>query len=357
MEQTKRDRNDWLVLLLFLLLGVLLMLLAGQKGTQLLPYWNLRADVGSNLDPYQFQAGDSQGLAPLRPEILTPPAWGDSYLTPQGDQPSATPPTFVVFDPSATPSATPSPSVTASVEPSLTATTVTITVTTTRTRKPGDDPTPSATATGTATSTGIPSTLDPALTEISPTPAGLNEGPPDGSTADGSDFPDGSFTIVDISANPIVVGPTPDGNYDLVYYEDENPNGSNEIAMDQVIVGITNYDLWYNNNNTYYEVFNWGNGVADDNSNVSTTDLGLPTAENDNQVISTNDLYLDPSAPPPPPNAQTGILIDVDGAPSNPPPGTYDIVVIIAPPASAPNNDGDGGQVDSVDVTDESLPP
>jgi hypothetical protein len=62
------------------MLGVVLMLFE-EKATQLLPDWFLRQ--------HRFQSArqlrvslNSEGLPPLRPEILTPPAWGDNYLTP-----------------------------------------------------------------------------------------------------------------------------------------------------------------------------------------------------------------------------------------------------------------------------------
>jgi hypothetical protein len=157
---------------------------------------------------------------------------------------------------------------------------------------------------------------------------------------------------MDLGSNPIVVNATPDGNYDLVYYEDENPDGSGEIAMDQVILGISNDP----SGNPFYQIFNWGDGVPDANSNVDTTTLGVPAAEVDNQTISTGDLYEDPASSPPPSNSQTGILIDVDQAASHPAPGSYQYLVIIAPPASNPNNAGDDGQVDSVQVTEVASP-
>lgn len=177
-------------------------------------------------------------------------------------------------------------------------------------------------------------------------------GDPDGNSASGNNFPDGSFIVLDMSSNPIVVNATPDGNYDLVFYEDENPNGSGQIAMDQVSLGITNDP----SGSPYYEVFNWGDGIPDVNTNVDTAALGLPTAEVDNQTIPTSDLYEDPASSPPPANSQTGILIDVDQAPSHPPPGSYQYIVILAPPATNPNNAGDDGQADSVQVTEVSSP-
>jgi hypothetical protein len=188
-------------------------------------------------------------------------------------------------------------------------------------------------------------------------PAGFNSGAPDGNGGSiNNNLFDGQYFVIN---SPVHVAPTPDGHYDMVYYEMANPNCGGQVCMDQVIIGITNDAT----GQTYYEVFNWGDGIPDTNTNVDTTQLGVPTAEDDNQIISTSDLYIDPSQVglPQPPDLQTGILIDVDTAPSNPPRDpvtgtTYDYVVVVAPPASSPNNAGDDMNLDSVQVTEVASP-
>lgn len=134
----------------------------------------------------------------------------------------------------------------------------------------------------------------------------------------------------------MTVTDTSETNYDLIYYEF---NSGGNITMDQVIVGIS----VFSDGNLYYEVFNWGNGNRDTNTNVDTAILGVDPAEVDNQSIDVNDLY---GSPP----DQTGILIDVDNAPSAPPAGDYPYVVIISPAGG-----GDPAQVDSIEVTE--VPP
>jgi hypothetical protein len=116
--------------------------------------------------------------------------------------------------------------------------------------------------------------------------------------------------------------------------------------MDEIIIGISNAALWATN--TYYEVFNWGDGVPDTNSNLG--DVAGP--EDDNQSIPESEFY----GPPPAPD---GILIDVDTADSNPPAGAYDLVIIISPPNPAPTPPGSDGttQVDSIEVTEVPIPP
>jgi hypothetical protein len=363
MNSTERERRDWILLPIIVLLGILFMYLAGQRAIRMAPSWHVVADMASNLDPNaQFQeAGVAGVIEPVRAEILTPPVWAKTYLTPGANNggsgmvapagPASNSPTPVApsptpVAPTATPvSASPTPTAVVTQAPTYVAPQPTAT------KKKDKPPAP------TATPVPVVSTLDP--TDKVPQPVAVNQGPPDGTLADAGTFPDGSYFVVDVHTNPVHVAATPDGNYDLVYYEDENPNDSGLIAMDQVKIGITNDS----SGQTYYKVFDWGDGLPDTNSNVDTTKLSPPSdnnpAEVDNQTIATDDLYKDPAATPPPTNSQTGILIDVDQAPSHPPPGDYKYVVIVAPPDGTASNPspGDGGQMDSIDVKEVPIPP
>jgi hypothetical protein len=129
-------------------------------------------------------------------------------------------------------------------------------------------------------------------------------------------------------------------NYDLVYYESEFSPGI--VLLDNVIVGISQYA----DAHIYFEVFNWGDNVRDTNTNVDTNILPAdplclaPFApECDNREIPALSLYPYPG---------TGILIDIDNAPSAPPIGGYQYIVIICPLSG-----GDPSEVDSIEV----LPP
>jgi hypothetical protein len=386
MKSTRRELRDLILIVLILPIGILCMLAVGQFAIRMLPSWNIAADMGSNVDPNKQYASfqEIRVVEPLLSAIQTPPAWRDTFLTPQAGKGSSGVVPLATFDPSVTPSpeatvnetatqvATASPSATASSTsvPTNTAsptsvTTVTATAsgtqptaTAVKTKKPGDDdddppptnPPPTNPVTSvppTATASPIPSTPDPALTVLSTPPSGFNAGAPDTSSASGPNFPDGSYFVVTLNT-PVHVSASPDGNYDMVYYEVENPAGSGNIAIDRVIVGISQNS----NGNPYYEVFNWGDGKPDTNTNVDTTKIVVPTAEVDNQNIPTTDLHKDPAASP-----QTGILIDVDNAPSHPPEGDYSYAVVIAPPADPPPAPpGDGGQVDAVQVTEVPIP-
>src|SRR5689334_23653400 len=282
----RRERRDWLLIVLILPLGTLLMFLAGQQAVQTVSTWSVQADMVSHLDPGHVSTNGGAGLIePLRAEIGTPAAWLSTFLTPQPNQPGQSGgglPPLVVFDPSATPSPTVSPTVTATPTTTTPTTTTTVTgtpPTATRTRTPTrtrtNTPTASpTTSTPTAspttpspTPTASPTTIDPSLTPITP-PPGATVGPPDGNIPT---IPDGSYFLLDINSNPIIVDGTGETNYDMVFYESDT--GTN-IQMDQIIIGITNDTLWLTYQ--YYEVFNWGDGAPDANSNVDTTALSPP---------------------------------------------------------------------------------
>lgn len=360
MNMPNRERRDWGLIIFIIPIGIFLIVIVGQLAIGLFPNWRINADMNSNLDPNSAPGQPASLLQPLLPQILTPMAWAQTYLTPGAD---ISFPPFFVIEP--TSSASPSPTVvsptpttatpTASATPSPTSS-----VTATSTPNPTDDDTPTPTATTPSpspttpspspttpspspttpspTPTGTPVTPDPSFTQISPTPPGIDLDAPDGTPAS---LPNGGYIVINIGGNPIVVSLTPDSFYDLVFYESAfNPT---LIQLDQIIIGISN-----DNGLTYYEVFNWGNGIPDTNTNVDTNILTpdpscILEPECDNREIPQADLHPTPG---------TGILIDVDNAPGAPPPGTYDYLVIISPNTGS----GDDSQIDAVVVTEVPLP-
>lgn len=115
--------------------------------------------------------------------------------------------------------------------------------------------------------------------------------------------PDGNFCdlganqqyIFDLSGNPIVTQP----GYDFVFYEYGYPGPPPYVLMDwrYIDVGTTSSGPWVT-------VFNWGDDVADTNSNVGAAGYGAGGEANDASVPMSV-LY---GTPP----LQTGIAIDVD---------------------------------------------
>ncbi len=367
MRITNRERRDWTLIIFIIPIGIILMMIAGQIAVRIVPQWSVNGGMKSQLDPQTAPKQQVGFVQPVLSEILTPLGWFDTFLTPNsnsGNQDIVFPP-FIVFEPTATPSPTNppvvSPTVTATlstpVSPSPSPTTVTEVPYATKTKKPPEEdvtpvpPTQTATPV-TPTAPPITSTIDPTvLTEV-PTPVGLNIGTPDGSI--GLVLP-GNYAVINLGGSGVRVNGTQDTNYDLVYYEfDSGGVGSGVVRLDHVIIGISQSDLSLSGS-VYYEVFNWGNNIPDTNTNADTNTLPAdpicdPTAsapECDNRVIPAAELY--PSPPAPPPN--TGILIDVDNAPSAPPPGDYRYVVFISPLSGAP----DEAQVDAIQVTE--VPP
>lgn len=342
MKRTERDRRDWSLLIFVVPFGILLMVFAGQLAMRIVPWWILNANMGSALS----LNGQPVPIPLFNMQILTPFAWQDTYLTPSVGDGFVFPP-FIVIEPSfvvatlpteisgvtSTPAA-PIPATqqrsTATIYSTLPVRTTTsnptnpvtetkvVAATATNTLTPTGTTTATPTGTTTATSTatptktptlvptGYPSTMDPSLT--GPLPIDITG--PDGNS---SGIPQGSYAVIDLgTSNPVMIyGPLDTNFYEIVYYELEN-GASGNIQLDNVVLGISNDPLGL----TFYKVFDWGDGIIDFNTNVSSW------PEVDNQVIPMASLYNG-----------TGILIDADNAASEPPLilGGYRYLVIISP--------------------------
>lgn len=366
----EHERRDWTLIIFLIPLGIILIIIVGQLAIRIFPNWVINADMRSNLDPNSAPGQPASLLQPLLPQILTPMAWAESYLTPGAGGDVSFPP-FIVLEPTDTPTATPvSPTPTT---PSPTATTPsptptsTVIFTPTPTEDDEEEPpaicqNPSATNFGaplpcifstptpSPTSTGYPSTLDSSLS-LTSIPAELEINSTPNSTI--GMITDGQYVVINLS---VVVEPTPDENYDLVYYEYKN---GNYVFLDWIIIGISHDP----SGSVYYEVFNWGNDNSPDtNSNVDTnvitpdpncTSLDLEYPECDNHQIELDDLHDPDGDADLDTSNRTGILIDVDNAPSSPPPDTYNYIVIISPYGGSAN---EPVEIDAIDVTEVPTP-
>ncbi len=380
-RMSERDRRDWSLLVFIVPLGILLMLIAGQFAMRIIPQWILNTGMGSSLE-VETAGGQMAIIQPLfNIQILTPYSWQNTYLTPNADSGFSFPP-FVVLEPSATPSptevppstetATPPPT-TVSPSPSATTVTPSATVVVTATTPPPpedtstpptdiptDIPTTSPTVSPTVSPTISPTAPPPIISTLPTSYTPIDTPIPNLGVGDPPDdqigiIPDGQYVVLGLT---IVVGSTPDNNYDLVYFERDT--GSTTVRLDWIIIGISTYE----DGHEYYEVFNWGNGIPDTNSNVGDLAQAAGTEE-DNLIIpisgnteippSENELY-DPDYVSGPtetngPAPQTGILIDVDNATSAPPANTYNYVVIISP-----NGPGGDAQIDAIQATEVPIP-
>ena len=148
--------------------------------------------------------------------------------------------------------------------------------------------------------------------------------PPEiGTTPDGEVYILPAGGALTLSINLIANG---DGGYDLVHYERPAPSGDG-IYLDWIIVEISDGTTWYT-------IFNWGDNIADTNSNMDFNILPDPRTppETDQRGIPAAALYNG-----------TGIAIDVDAIV---PPGTYSSIRFWAP---AGDSDGQT-EIDALQV-------
>ena len=237
MSVTQRKRRDWSIVIFILPLGVVMMMCVGQLAIRMAPTWSVGGDMNSSLDPEKIEQQNFQIIPPVSSDILTPVSWWDTFLTPMGDSGSGIIfPPFITFEPTSSPT----PTVTSWDSPTPpTATPVvsgTSSPTATSTKKPKDDTstttlTNTATASNTPTATGTPVTPNATLTPA-PTALGTNT-PPDGAIGD---IPDNYYVVLSVS---IDVAATPDGNYDLAFYESFYDIDS--IQLDWIIIGISSF--------------------------------------------------------------------------------------------------------------------
>ncbi|MBI5952558.1 MAG: hypothetical protein HY865_12950 [Chloroflexi bacterium] len=367
MITPNRERRDWTLLIFIIPIGIILMLVAGQAAIRLVPEWSVNAGMQSNLDPNNLPAQQSGPVQPVLPAILTPLSWLDTFLTPGADTgDNVVFPPFVVLEPTGTPvPTTPPPTAVTTQPPTITSTvtrtpSVTVSPSATKTKDPTDEPTSTSTATSTATSTSTSTATSTATSTSTPAPTTTPEGipsvvppdlgvdtPPDGLPGD---LLPGTYVVLDVSGNPIIVESSPDGNYDLILYEatyTDPVTGDTVVLMDQISILISQ------DGTNYYEVFNWGDidpitgdYIPDTNTNLDYTTLPADcTGECDNREVPLTEFYVDPVT-----GVSTGILIDVDTAPDNPPEGTYTYVIVVSPPGL------DAAQVDSIVVDEVALP-
>ncbi|HMB25400.1 MAG TPA: hypothetical protein VKP08_21305, partial [Anaerolineales bacterium] len=98
-ETEKRERQDWLIVLLILLIGFMCVLGAGQRALFSAPNWTLNANMESGIDPNtDFRTKPVGFFEPIDPAILTQPAWVRVFLTPGAKFVTGTAPVGPVAD-------------------------------------------------------------------------------------------------------------------------------------------------------------------------------------------------------------------------------------------------------------------
>jgi hypothetical protein len=235
MKTMDRERRDWGLLIFIVPLGILLMIIAGQIAIRVMPHWSVNAGMQSRLDPNSASSQPISLFQPILPQILTPMAWAESYLTP---------------------------------------------VRTCRSR------------------------LSLYLCQAPHPPRRLFRRP--------------------------LLNPPRQIPQLLRFRQSQQPLMFHHLLQQQIRRTMTD-------TNTNVDI-----------NTLPPEDTNCPADECDNRAISTGNLYQDPDT-----GVSTGILIDVDNAPSSPPAGTYDYIVIISP-----SNDSDGeAQIDAIVVTEVPISP
>jgi hypothetical protein len=339
MRIPERERRDLLLLTTIVLLGVFLMFISGQFAIRMLPRWSVPSDMQSNIDPnLRLDSGSSSlasvGLARLRPEIQTPPAWQRTFLTPQANlgPPNEVPVVVVVpvtsqptgtatqeAAPSEIQPATATATLLLSPTSSPTNTTVYVFPTWTFTPKPAEPTfTPTFTPTHTPTLTLTSSlTFTPTYTPTDtpvPTLTFTPITPDDWPSRIGKVVPDGIIYELG-SGNTLTLELTiqvPGSR--LMFHELPMSPG---VHMDQIIISISktgHTDEWI-------EIFNWGDDEVDWNvsPNLNHPDI---TAETDNYQIDASLLHSTNGY-------ATGFLILLEGYV---PDGEYKYIRFYAPP-------------------------
>lgn len=339
MRISEREKRDMFLLAAIVLLGILLMFIAGQFAIRLLPRWSVPSDMGSKIDPNSAGAVVAQaGFAPLRPEILTPPAWQNSFLTPLAEfgplnevpvviiAPATARPTLAATATSGqqatqAPSATP---ISSTPTPFPTNTLVVVFPTWTFTAPPPTSVPPTSVPTETLvpSETPIPPTetpIPPTETPVTPSATPITPIPTDDWPPEIEDTPDDDiFNLGQGGQLTFAVTINVDGNpdWDLVLYEMANPPG---IHMDWIVLSVSQDGY------TWYTIFNWGDDVADTNSTLNINGP-LGGDEADNRLIDA--IYLYPNGV----YGNTGIAINVDAILSmGAPIGTYNYLRIYSP--------------------------
>ena len=341
MKAAERERLDWtIVVIIILVLGFILVMIAGQRAVHFASYWQLNANMDSHIDPNStFVASRPDGfIEPVDASILTPPGWGD-FLTPGVTVVTGTPFPPITSTSSAAPTTVLAATSTVTMAATPTNTFVFIPWTQTSTRKPKptkSDPTstdlpttptlvtaPTLSPTSTVTPTATVTTTTPTITQT-PITIPTDTTPPEiGTTPDGDVYFLPSGGSLTLGMNLVANG---DGNYDLVYYERPAPGGTG-IFLDWIIVEISDGTNWYT-------VFYWGDNIADTNSNMDFNLLPNPETpeEDDQRDIPTASLYNG-----------TGIAIDIDGIV---PAGAYSYIRFTAPPGDSDNQT----EIDAMEV-------
>jgi len=333
MKIPEQERRDWFIIPLILGIGFLSVIIAGQWALRFSPSWSLNTNMDSKLDPNSDFLTRRPGgfIEPVDPSILTEPVWINLFLTPgatfstqalipatagtsfptsastqtpfntstPGSITSATNTnagmasatnTFVYY--SSTSTFRPKPTATSKVSPGNTPTPTTVVPSSGTATPTSQSPTGTSMASSTPTSISTPTATATATAMQTPTntpdPSEPDFGGPDGNTVT---LGNGAWIEFNLSGFSL------DGNsaWDAVYYEMEEASAAGKIHL-----GAVKIEVYDQTTSEWYEIYNWGDGVADTNASYNNGN-----SEPDGFPIDKSLLY---GAPP----LNTGVAMDID---------------------------------------------
>lgn len=254
--------------------------------------------------------------APPSIVLVSGPVWP----TQQAEQKETPRPPAPTEQTTATPPATPVIPHTATIAVTPSATQVIwIPYTATNIPPPEDTHTPTPTATSTATATAT-------ATKVPPN--NVNIGAPDNNIEDIAGGGELIIDLEDLTGSPLDTS-TPDGAYDLVFYEYEFSPGI--VQFDHVVLQVGTGPSGSCGSSTWTTVFYWGDSDPTNNGHIGG--MYGPT-EVDNQTMFTSDLYL---------GSTTGIAIDTDALGAS---GIYPCLRVYSPISGS----GDSAQIDAIGI-------
>ncbi len=100
MRKSDDEKRGWTLVAIFLLIGLLCVIVAGNLAIRFVPSWTLQADMRSHFTPDSVYFTSQPGFAfpPIDPAILTPPVWINVFLTPGQTIPTRVPSATVFPD-------------------------------------------------------------------------------------------------------------------------------------------------------------------------------------------------------------------------------------------------------------------
>lgn len=238
MKRSEGEKRGWILVAVFLLIGLLCVFVAGDLAIRFAPRWTLQADMRSRLDPNSvyYTSQPNFVLPPLDPAILTPPVWINVFLTPGQAIPTRVPELTASLTQFPTSTQVPSTKI-LSTTPTITSTFIYFTPT----RVSTSHPTFTRTATSAPTNTLAPGRTATATSTATRTATPTNTATPTATgTATLTASPTATFTATSIPTPTATPSKTPRPEADLQITIDDNATAYDANASVQYTIVVSN---------------------------------------------------------------------------------------------------------------------